>query len=187
MSDNPVYIPPDHEHPFGQAFSTGGYHNGMAYPALDELAAASADLCQLVERQTERLLASIETGTYEVMAGFYMVVVAWAEDARTAAQRTLIPLGGIGQNDTASPTFFAWRREREAGFCLEAALAGLAALASDELARSERAAPPTLARFLEGVRDVFPVEGERWARGGDAARLHAAFTERVFNPDAEVA
>ncbi len=187
VSDNPVYIPPDDEHPLGQAFSTGGYHNGMAYPALDNLAAAWADLCQLAERQTERLLASIETGTYEVMAGFYMVMVGWAEDARTAAQRTLIPLGGIGQNDTGSPTFFAWRKEREAGFCLEAALAGLAALASDELARSERSAPPALARFLDGVRDLFPIEGERWARGDDAARLHAAFTERVFNPDSELA
>ena len=187
VSDNPVYIPPDDQHPFGQAFSTGGYHNGMAYPALDNLAAAWADLCQLAERQTERLLASIETGTYEVMGGFYMVLVGWAEDARAAAQRTLIPLGGIGQNDTASPTFFAWRKEREAGFCLEGALAGLAALASDELARSERGAPPVLVHFLDGVRELFPIEGERWARGEDAASLHAAFTERVFNPDAELA
>ena len=187
VSDNPVYLPPDDEHPLGHAFSTGGYHNGMAYPALDNLAAAWADLCQLAERQTERLLAVIETGNYDVMAGFYMVMVGWAEDARAAAQRTFIPLGGIGQNDTAAPTFFAWRKEREAGICLDAALAALAALASDELARADRAAPPALAPFLAGVRDVFPVAGERWARGGDAARLHGAFTARAFNPDAELA
>jgi histidine ammonia-lyase len=185
VSDNPIYIPPDDEHPLGQAFSTGGYHNGMAYPALDNLAAAWADLVQLAERETERLLASIETGSYEVLSGFYMVMVGWAEDARTAAQRTLIPLGGIGQNDTAAPTFFAWRKEAEAGHCLEAALAALAALASDELSRSGREAPPTLRHFLAGVRELFPAEGERWARGGDAGRLHAAFTERVFNPQAE--
>ena len=187
VSDNPVYIPPDGEHAFGRVFSTGGYHNGMAYPALDDLAAAWADLCQLAERQTERLLSVIETGRYEVMAGFYMVMVGWAEDARAAAQRTLIPLGGIGQNDTAAPTFFAWRKEREAGLCLDAALAVLAALASDELARGGRSAPYALVPFLEGVRELFPPEGERWARGPDAARLNAAFTARVFNPDAEVA
>ncbi|MBA2536508.1 MAG: aromatic amino acid lyase [Actinobacteria bacterium] len=185
VSDNPLYIPPDDENPLGRAFSTGGYHNGMAYPALDNLAAASADLCQLAERQTERLLSSIEKGTYEVMGGFYMVMVGWAEDARTAAQRTLIPLGGIGQNDTAAPTFFAWRKEAEAGYCLEAALAGLAALAVDELGRSGRGAPPLLTHFHEGVQELFPVTEERWARGEDAARLHAAFTERVFNPQAE--
>jgi histidine ammonia-lyase len=116
-----------------------------------------------------------------------MVMVGWAEDARTAAQRTLIPLGGIGQNDTAAPTFFAWRKEREAGLCLEAALAILAALASDELGRSEREGPPTLRHFLAGVRELFPLAGERWARGTDAARLHEAFTARVFNPESELA
>jgi histidine ammonia-lyase len=187
VSDNPVYVPPDDEHPFGQSFSTGGYHNAMAYPALDNLAAAWADLCQLAERQTERLLATIETGDYSVMSGFYMVMVGWAEDARTAAQRTLLPLGGIGQNDTASPTFLAWRKEGEAGYCLEAALAGLAALASDELARSGRGPPAALASFLEHVRELFPTEGEPWARSGDAARLHSAFTARVFDPNADVA
>jgi histidine ammonia-lyase len=187
VSDNPVYIPPDDDHPFGRAFSTGGYHNGIAYPALDNLAAAWADLCQLAERQTERLLSSIEQGTYAVMGGFYMVMVGWAEDARTAAQRTLLPLGGIGQNDTAAPTFFAWRKEREAGYCLEAALAGLAALAVDELGRTERGTPPALSHFHEGVLELFPVNEERWARGEDAARLHEGFTARVFNPLSEAA
>ena len=182
VSDNPVYIPPDDDHPHGRAFSTGGYHNGMAYPALDDLAASWADLCQVAERQTERFLSVIETGTYNVMGGFYMVMVGWAEDARTVAQRTLIPLGGIGQNDTAAPTFFAWRKEREAGYCLEAALAVLAALASDELARTGRGAPPALEPFLADVRQLFPIDAERWARGGHAEQLHRAFTGRVFAP-----
>ncbi|MBW3592659.1 MAG: aromatic amino acid ammonia-lyase [Actinobacteria bacterium] len=185
VSDNPVYIPPDADHPHGQAFSTGGYHNGMAYPALDELAGAWADLCQLAERQTERLLAVIEQGSYGgAMGGFYMVMTSWAEDARTAAQRTLIPLGGLGQNDTAAPTFFAWRKEREAGYCLEAALAILAALASDELERAGRPAPAALGDFLTEVRTQFPAGEERWARGEDAKRLHQAFTARVFDGDA---
>ena len=187
VSDNPVYFPPDEEHPWGHAFSTGGYHNAMAYPALDNLAASWADLAQLAERQTEKLLAGVATGNYDLLAGFYMVMVGWAEDARTAAQRTLIPLGGLGQNDTASPTFFAWARERETGRCLDAALAIVAALASDELGRSGRPAPPALEGFLAGVREIFPVEGHRWERAAEAERLHDAFTARVFSPDAPLA
>ena len=180
VSDNPVYVPPDDEHPFGRAFSTGGYHNGMAYPALDELAGAWADLAQLAERQVERLLSVIEQGTYgAVMGGFYMVAVAWAEDARAAAHRTLIPLGGLGQNDTAAPAFLAWRKEREAAYALEGALTVLAAVASDELARAGRRAPPALADFLGEVRESFPASDERWARGDDAARLHECFTARA--------
>ena len=187
VSDNPVYIPPDGDRPYGSAFSTGGYHNGMAYPALDDLAGTWADLAQLAERETERLLSVIEQGSYGgAMGGFYMVMTAWAEDARTAAQRTLIPLGGLGQNDTAAPTFFAWRKEREAGYCLEAALAILAALAADELARARRDAPPALREFQAVVESLFPMDvEERWARADDAARLHGAFTARVFDPDAE--
>src|SRR5262249_49651316 len=38
VSDNPVYVPPDKAHPYGRCFSTGGYHNAMVAPALDDLA-----------------------------------------------------------------------------------------------------------------------------------------------------
>jgi hypothetical protein len=30
------------------------------------------------------------------------------------------------------------------------------------------------------VRELFPVEGDRWDRGADAGRLHEAFTARAF-------
>ena len=40
VSDNPVFIPPDPRNPAGRMLSNGGYHNGKAYPALDNLAAA---------------------------------------------------------------------------------------------------------------------------------------------------
>lgn len=40
VSDNPVYVPPGAGHPHGQVLSNGGYHNGIAYPALDGLAVA---------------------------------------------------------------------------------------------------------------------------------------------------
>ena len=55
VTDNPVYIPPDAEHPMGQVFSTGGYHNGQAYPAIDGVAAAWADLCLLAERHGDKI------------------------------------------------------------------------------------------------------------------------------------
>src|SRR5215831_11820341 len=50
VTDNPVYVPPDDGHPLGRAFSTGGFHNAMVYPALNALAAAWADLTLLAQR-----------------------------------------------------------------------------------------------------------------------------------------
>jgi histidine ammonia-lyase len=51
-----VYVPADDEHPLGRVWSTGGYHNGQAHPALDRLAANWANLCHLAERHGERLV-----------------------------------------------------------------------------------------------------------------------------------
>src|ERR1700737_3186243 len=48
VTDNPVYIPPDEAHPYGSVISTGGYHNARATAAIDQVAFAWADLCQLV-------------------------------------------------------------------------------------------------------------------------------------------
>ena len=57
ISDNPVYLPPDARHPFGRCISTGGYHNAMAAPALDDLAGIWADICLLCDRHSARLLS----------------------------------------------------------------------------------------------------------------------------------
>ncbi len=56
VSDNPVYVPPDDEHPWGRCLSTGGYHNAMAAPALDDLAGIWADICLLCDRHSSKLL-----------------------------------------------------------------------------------------------------------------------------------
>jgi len=56
VTDNPVYIAPDEAHPEGRVLSNGGYHNTMAWPAMDELGAACADLCTLAERHAAKLL-----------------------------------------------------------------------------------------------------------------------------------
>src|SRR5262249_1854875 len=141
VTDNPVFLRPDPSHPYGRVFSNGGYHNARAYPALDNLAAACADLCALAERHTTKLL----DGRYSLLPdqlqhdgegylgilGF--VQVGYAEQARRSAQRTFLPggeAGGFGQNDVAPLTGLAWKAQEEAGRCLEAALAMLAVVAS---------------------------------------------------------
>ena len=188
VSDNPVFIPPRDGAP-PRAFSTGGYHNGQAYPALDALAAAWADLCVVVERHVEALLddpsglarARTDAGASDAYVGLLLMVqVGYSEEARGAAQRTLLPRGGFPQNDVASPTFLAWDKERRAGECLDVSLALLAATASQALfARGDEVAPP-LAGFLDHVRSVFPpVEGLR-ALGEDCERLARVFGDRVL-------
>ena len=56
ISDNPVYLAPDAAHPYGRCISTGGYHNAMAAPALDDLAGIWADICLLCDRHSAKLL-----------------------------------------------------------------------------------------------------------------------------------
>ena len=53
--DNPIYLPPDGDHPLGQLLHSSGWHNAMSYSVLDELAACWADLCIIGERQTSKL------------------------------------------------------------------------------------------------------------------------------------
>ena len=76
-----------------RVFSTGGYHNAMAYPTMDNIAAAMADLCLLADRHTSKLL----DGRYSLLPdqlqqgeGYLgclgMVQVGYAEEARRAAQ-----------------------------------------------------------------------------------------------------
>ena len=161
ITDNPVFLAArDGEKP--RVFSTGGYHNGMAYPAMDNIAAAMADLCLLSDRHTSKLL----DGRYSLLPdqlqkgdGYLgclgMVQVGYAEQARRAAQRNFLPGsegGGFGQNDVAPPSFFAWRAQEEAGRCLEAGLAMLAVVASQAFFVTDRTAPPALAGLLELTR-----------------------------------
>jgi len=185
VSDNPVYIVPDAGHPLGRVWSTGGYHNGMAYPALDRLAAAWANLCQLAERQVERLANDgflVTPGTSAYPHVLLMPVVGYAEEARAAAQATILPRGGFPQNDVTAPSFLAWEREERTAAALEACLAILAASASQALHVADRNAPPLLQSFLLEVRELFPPVDEPRTLGPDAGRLAAAFHERVYAP-----
>ncbi|MFQ5772965.1 MAG: aromatic amino acid lyase [Kiloniellaceae bacterium] len=190
VSDNPVFLPPDPEHPRGRVLSNGGYHNAKAYPALDDLAACWADLALLCDRHVTKMLDGkishlphqlMENDGYLGCLGF--TAAGYAEQARHAAQRSFLPGsegGAFGQNDVAVPTFLSWRKEAEAGRCLDANLAILAATASQAFYVTGRTAPPRLQPLVELVRGVFAPVSARRPLGPEAERLCAAITGKVF-------
>ena len=195
VSDNPVYVPPDEanpDEPYGRVLSNGGYHNAKAYPLLDNLAAASADVALLAERQITKMLDGNVSGLPNNLmeeAGVYIggtafSAVAFAEQARYAAQRTFLPGGeggGFGQNDVAVPTFFAWRKEAEAGRCLDANLAMLAVIAQQALRITGRQAPPRLRDFAAEVDRHFPPLTESRLMGPELENLQIHFTESLYS------
>lgn len=197
-SDNPVYIPPDEAHPLGRCISTGGYHNAMAAPALDDLAAIWADISLLCDRHGSKLLngnishlpdllmtnrhASDSDGHGNV--GYVpMAITGYLEQAKLFAQPTLIPgteSAGAGQDDIAATAFLAWAKEERAGRCADAALAMLAMLASQALYVTGREAPPALRSFVAEIRDIVPpVEDDR-VLGPELASLAEWVTGQVF-------
>ena len=196
VTDNPVFLPPDEQHTLGRVASNGGFQNAMAWPAMDELAAVAADLCTLAERHGAKLLTGqisllpdqLQDGPDDerYFGCLSMAAVGHAEAARHAAQRTFLPAsesGGFGQNDVASPTFFAWQRQQRAGQSLEAGLATLSLIASQALHVTGRDAPPALRPVLAEIRKhVPPLEAMR-PLGPEAERLARAFAARVLETD----
>jgi histidine ammonia-lyase len=183
VSDNPVYLPPSSDYPDGRALSTGGYHNAAGPAALHQLAVCWADLCLLAERHVERLVFG-STGTpsdgEEVSRLLMMVAVGYSEEARAAAQPVVMPRGGPGQNDVASPSFLAWSRERAAGDCLDSMLAVLAGAACRRLA--ERELRPNLSTVQAESRRLVAVIDEGRAFGHELGTLAERFREHVFSP-----
>jgi histidine ammonia-lyase len=186
VTDNPVYVLPDPDRPLGTVISTGGYHNARGPAAMDGVGSAWADLCQLAQRLTDKLLQHPSTAMLLArdewtMKPLHMVQTGWAEEARALAGPTLLSLGGFGQNDVPSMSFLAWRRADAIGRCLDASLAILAALGAQALHAAGQAPPPPLAALVDDIRAVFPpVEGVR-ALGPDGDALAAAFRRRVFD------
>lgn len=195
ITDNPVYLQPCAEHPHGRVLSNGGFHNAVATPAMDELAAAYADLCTLAERQGAKILAGSVSHLADQLQTLPddprylgcqpMAQVGFAEAARRAAQRTFLPgseSGGFGQNDVATNHFFAWQAQAQAGRLLESALAPLAVIASQALYITERPAPPALQATLALVRREVPVVEPDAMRplGPEMERLAEALRARIF-------
>jgi histidine ammonia-lyase len=180
VTDNPVYLLPDEDHPLGRVISTGGYHNAMAYPAMTGVAAAWADLVFLAERHVTAMHVGATANHLPRLlerpggGGGRTNLLGWVagsflEDARTAASATLLPPGfADAQNDVAAPTFAAYRKVRAAASCLDAALALLAASSSQALWATDRAPAPPLGPLVDSVRSMFaPVDDPAGRRIGD--------------------
>ena len=168
MTDNPVYLLPEERHPLGRTISTGGYHNGIVYPALGVLAAAWADLVLVAERHVNAMHVGATAGHLPRLLerpggrGGRTNLLGWVagsflEDARSAATVTLLPAGiADAQNDIAAPTFAAYRKQRAAADALDSALALLAASSSQALWASDREPAPPLQSLLDGLRSRLP-------------------------------
>jgi len=198
VSHNPVFLPPDEAHPLGRCLSTGGYHNAMAAPVLDDLAAIWADICLLCDRHSSKLLNgrvshlpdllmvgrdASESDGHGNVGYIPMAVTGFLEEAKAAAQRSFIPgseSAGAGQDDVAAPAFLAWAKEERAGRALDAALALLTVVASQALHVTGRPAPPPLAGFLDEVRSIVPpVDADR-VLGPELEQLARSFTRHAF-------
>jgi histidine ammonia-lyase len=192
VTDNPVYVPPDAEHPLGQAFSTGGFHNGAAAPALDALSASWADLCLLAERHCGHLFnheVSLLPDKLTAPGGahlFYLnfIQLGIGEEVRRAVTPSLIPpsSGGFAQSDVAAPSFFAWEQQQRAAECFDASMAILAAVGSQALFVTDREPPAGLSGFVADVRRQFPPVVESRPRGADLDSLVDAVRARVYGP-----
>jgi len=182
VTDNPVYVWPGEGHPLGRAFSTGGFHNAMAYPALNALAAAWADLALLTQRHVTALGTAAASASPAQAArsaagaatGLEPVLGALVEDARAAATPALLPAAvNDPQDDVSSPAFSAYRRQARAAECFDGALAVLAAGASQALFSAGRQPAPPLRDLLVAIRAIFPpLEAsprDPGARGGELA------------------
>jgi len=199
VTDNPVYLPPggpgsdDVQFPNGRVLSNGGYHNGMATPALDDLAAGWADLCTLAERQSAKLLdgkvsllpESLRAGPDDPreLIPLPMVAVGLGERARHAAQRSFLPgaeSGGFGQNDVGVATFLAWQKENTAGRAFDGCLAVLGLIAAEALDVTQRQAPPALQERLAFIRRTAPPITALRALGPDLGRLSEAITLEIY-------
>ena len=189
VTDNPVFLPPDARHPGGAIHSTGGYHNAQAAPAIDALAFAHADLCQLSERLSDHLFQHPETASHVggdewSVKPLHMAINGWAEEARATVSPTLLSLGSFGQNDVPELAFLAWRKATAAARCLDGALAGLAVLVSQVLYKQGRSAPEALDRLVSNVRAIVPPVDEPRALGAECQRLYERLTQGATGEDA---
>jgi histidine ammonia-lyase len=179
VSDNPVFVPPGDGQP-ARILSNGSYHNAQAPAALDGLAAAWADVARLAERQLEHIVrdpAWTDRRPGELYA-LLMVQAAFAAEADAAARRTPLAPTGAAQNDVSSPTFAAWRSERETARALVSALAVLAAAATRSLASFGRRPPPGLASLVHQIDVCVPPAAE--VHGDQLEALAEAFEARAI-------
>jgi histidine ammonia-lyase len=201
-TSNSLYLAPDEHYPEGRVLHAGGYHNALAYSALDAVNAAFADLCTLCDRHTTKLhreavsllpdlLVPPGADPWSTTGRLGFVQVGFAERARHAAARTLLPPsqggGYAGQDDVALPIFLAYEKSLRAAGCLDACLAVLGVVASQAMYVTDRRPPAGLTDCLDIIRQHVPPfrPGIPPRRGGDEiARLAQAFgTAALGRPD----
>lgn len=191
ITDNPIYLGPDDNHPNGRVLSNGGFHNANACPSIDLISGAYADIALLCDRQisklfdanVSRLPANLQKGDgYAGCLGF--IAADFAEQARHHAQRTALigsEGGGFGQNDVLQPVFHAWQKAEECGRCLDATLAILAVTCSQAYhATDSTNFPAELEQLLAEIRYYVPPLSTPRALGlsvGDVAEL---LTNKVY-------
>jgi histidine ammonia-lyase len=204
VTHNPVYLPPEPGHPNGRCLSSGGFHNSLAAPLMDGLAAVWADLCLLCERLAVAFLNGRVSGFPDFLlqtrpgspsdghgaVGYLpMAIAGHLEEARAAAQRSFIPgsdASVFGQDDVASPVFLAWPKVARAGRSLDACLALLAVTASQAYHVTGRAeSTPPLRGLLDAVRQFVPPIDEDRLLSGELAGLTSHFTGLVFAAEQE--
>jgi histidine ammonia-lyase len=187
VTSDVVYVSDEMGRPARRAVRGGGYHNGMAYPALNALSAAWADLALVAERQVTALNTAETSGLPVNLAapgvsGNGTYAYGWAassyvEEARAAATPALLP--SVVEDpcaDVSSPTFSAYRRERRAAECLDGVLAILALVSSQALFVTGRNPAQPVRLVLSFIRSVFPPidgTGER-DLSADGGRLQQA-------------
>jgi histidine ammonia-lyase len=186
VSNGVAYLPGSAGGPGARAVRSGGYLCGMAYPALNGLSAAWADLALVAERQVTALntaetselpvnlaVPGAPRGTY----AYGWTANSYVEEARAAATPALLPaFADDPLADVLSPTFSAYRRERRAAECLDGTIAILAIVSSQALFVTGRDPAPPLRPLLCFVRSVFPPidgTGER-DLSADGGRLQQA-------------
>ncbi len=192
VTDNPVLLQPDADHPHGRIISTGGYHNPHAVMAMDAVTAATVNLITIAGRLAAKLLDGNVSqlpdqlglsGQAGYMGCLPMAITGFEEEARLHAGSTLLPgseSGSFGQDDVASPIFLAWGKQEKTGALLEAALASLAFIALRALDVTARPVPPALAPMAELIRRFLPASDSNQVLGPAAAQLETHLRSRVY-------
>ena len=191
VSVNPVYFPPDPEHPVGRVASSGGFHNATVCPVLQSLSSSCAELALAAERQIAAFHRGAAYGLPHLLSPpgydgalsgatnlFGWVVTSYVEAARAAAAPALMPaVVADRQNDLATATSLAHQRERQAADALHGAQAILALVASQALYVTGRQPAPPLRELVAGIRSVFRPVDRPGGRdlGVEAGRLAQVF------------
>lgn len=191
VSVNPVYFLPGPGHPLGRMASNGGFHNAAVCPVLQSLSSCWAELALTAERHVACFHRGSAYGLPHLLsppgyrAGiggpvnlFGWVATGYVETARAAASPVLMPAVVVDpQNDLATATSLAHRKERDAGAAFDGALAILALVASQALFVTGRQPAPPLRDLLAGIRSVFPPVDRPQGRdlGAQAGRLADIF------------